>query len=129
MPNNSSSSKQDTGWFRGEGGAVHEYSLPLAEVYADQVRAGHLVVVTGPDGGVPTPSGAEHVAAPPQLVGPGQTIAARPQDSATVEVWRDYAVAVLAYGGAAGSGDAGDIAKMSKRQLIEQFGEVQSGPN
>ena len=121
---------KDTAWFRGEGGMVHEYDLPLREVFADQVRQGRLVEVAGPDGAA-VPADKGHVgAATPQLVGPGQTIAARPQDAATVEVWRDYATAVVAYGGvAAGGVDAGAIDKMSKRQLIEAFGTVQSGPN
>lgn len=35
----------DVKTFRGEGGALHQLSVPLGEVYADQVRSGRLVEI------------------------------------------------------------------------------------
>lgn len=39
----------DTAWFRGEGGSIHGFDLPLAPEIAAQIRTGRLVQVDGPD--------------------------------------------------------------------------------
>lgn len=86
----------DSGWFRGEGGAVFELALPLSEHMADQHRAGRLVEVDGPGGA-------------------GESVTAvKPSQADPKSMWIDYAIA---------SGMSRVEADgHTKAELIEKFG-------
>lgn len=102
---------QGTGFFRGSGGVVHEMTLPLAEVYADQVTRGQLTRVN-PDGSPFTgeADGAAEGAAPSE----------RPAQSAQKSEWVGWAVAQGA--------DPEEAAGMTKADLIEKYGRDAAPP-
>lgn len=95
-----------SGWFRGEGGGLHKFDLPLPAVYARQERAGRLVRVDPP---VPAaPAGAPAAT-------PGSGSLERPARSDSKQEWLDYASQVP-------NPDGLDLGSLSKAELVKEFG-------
>ena len=96
----------ETGFFRGEGGAIFEMALPLTGHAATQAEAGRLTRVAGPDGGEwNEPAGGAGPADEP------------PAEAAVKAFWVSWAVH-------SGMPEA-EAASMTKAQLVEQFGGTQ----
>ncbi|MCW2920122.1 MAG: hypothetical protein JWN52_8190 [Actinomycetia bacterium] len=96
---------KEVGHFRGPGGHIIDFDLPLAEVYADQVVRSHLVRVND-DGTDYTGDAAD----PAQGAKPS-----KPSPRASQAAWAGWAVACGA--------DREDAAAMTKQDLIEKYGK------
>ncbi len=109
----------DTKWFRGEGGGLHEFAVPLPEVFADQVRSGRLVEVPPPTPAVKAGPAAAPVA--DAVADPDETDAA-PLDSVERPARADSKADWIAYAAHVSTMPRADLDAMTKSQLIEQFG-------
>lgn len=85
-----------TAWFRTEGGALMQFDVPLAGVFAEQARRGELVEAPAPEPAVDSE---------------------RPADRAPKSDWTAYAVAQGA--------DPGDAEDMTRAELIDRYGDEQ----
>lgn len=101
----------ETAWFRGEGGGLHEFALPLSEVYAEQERKGWL---TRADPPAPASAGApEAGAVEPLGVDPSLGSLERPPRSDPKAEWLAYARQIS---------NRDDLDELSKAELIKEFG-------
>jgi len=108
-----------SGWFRGEGGGLHKFDLPLPELYAAQERQGRLIRVN-PDGSAWSDEpvqeseqerqAREDAADLERPIGP-----VKPSRADSKAQWVDYAElsSELAHD---------ELAAMTKAQLVERFG-------
>lgn len=100
--------------FRGEGGGLHEFDLPLPDVYAAQERAGRLVRVDPP-----SPS-ASAVPAPvvEQPAVPADAADGSPERPARADSKADW----IAYGAQVSDLSRDDLSAMTKADLVAMFG-------
>ena len=106
-------------WFRGEGGGLHEFDLPLPELYAAQERQGRLTRVN-PDGSAWSDEPAQETEEERKArvdaeddrrpLGPQ-----RPSQAAAKAQWVDYAQLVSDL-------SQDEAAAMTKAELVERFG-------
>lgn len=97
-------------WFRGEGGGLHKFDLPLSEVYAAQEAAGRLTRVDPP-----APAPAAPVAAEPVEAVEPVAVPERPAQADRKADWVAYAAAVSDLTEA-------EADEMTKADLIDRFG-------
>jgi len=117
--------ERESGFFRGAGGGVHEFDLPLSEEFQNQVAAGRLVrvnadgstfvtqVTEGSEvttGSTVTPSTEDDEI---MILAGGKPD--RPSDNAALPTWKTYAVQ-------AKGGDPVKVEGMTKPELIKAYG-------
>lgn len=107
----------ETAWFRGEGGGLHEFALPLREVYAEQERAGRLTRVDPPTPAVAPVSAPVVEQGPPVDADADASLGSleRPARSDSKADWIAYALQVSDL-------SADEAAALTKTELIERFG-------
>lgn len=96
-------------WFRGEGGGLHEFALPLPDVYAQQERAGRLTRVDPP---TPAPA-VEPVAEPAAEADTGEV--ERPSRADSKADWVAWAHHVS-------KRPTAELEEMTKAALIAEYG-------
>lgn len=106
----------ETRWFRGEGGGLHQFDVPLKEPYAEQARKGRLVEV-------PAPASA---AAGAPAATPTPAVDPAPADEAADEIDRpgrahpkaDW----VAYAADVSGLPAEQLEQLTKAELITEYG-------
>ena len=106
----------ETRWFRGEGGGLHRFDVPLKEPYAEQALKGRLVEVPAPaDAAAGAPASTLSPAVDSAAADEAADEAVRPPRSDAKAEWVAYAVAV--------SGMSAEAAEqLTKAELISRFG-------
>jgi hypothetical protein len=102
----------ETAWFRGEGGGVWRFDLPLSEVMAEQAAKGLLVRVHEDGSTWAEPPPAEPVEADS---GPAESAPAKPAQADSKAAWVAYAHAVTGR-------PVDELDALTKADLIKEVG-------
>lgn len=108
----------ESAWFRGEGGGLHRFDLPLPDVYAEQERKGQLVRVDPPAPVVaPVPARVVGQVPPAEPVADEDlgSLLERPARSDSKADWIAYALQVSDL-------SADGASALTKAELTERFG-------